>query len=76
MTTIPDTILSSARITASAWGAAYIGITRSVPCSRNDYAAGGRWHVTRDQSSPHYTGHPVTWLATVDEDGKVTYENR
>lgn len=70
---IPDRILQSARITADAWGTAYIGITRSAPCSANDYAAGGCWHVTRDRSVPHYTGHPVTWLATVHDDGSVEH---
>jgi len=72
VTMIPDAILASARHTADAWGEAYIGITRSAPCSRHDYAAGGRWHVTRSQANTHYTGHPTTWLARVDEDGTVT----
>lgn len=69
---IPDRIIASARITADAWGRAYIGITRSAPCSANDYAAGGRWHVTRDRSVGHYTGHPIAWLAEVDQDGRIT----
>jgi hypothetical protein len=68
---IPARVRQSAVHTADAWGVAYIGITRSAPCSPNDYAAGGHWHVTRDTRSPHYTGHPVTWLLEVHNDGSA-----
>lgn len=68
---IPTHIIRSAQLTADAWGIAYIGITKSAPCSANDYAAGGKWLVTYSQHTGHYSGMPVVWLAQVDEDGRL-----
>lgn len=65
--TIPAETLASARLTASAWGRAYIGVTMSTP----DRASGGRWMVSRAIGVPHFSCQPVRWIAAVTEDGTV-----
>ncbi len=65
--TIPAHKLTSARITADAWGVAYIGITRGT-----GHAAGGQWWVTRSQDNRHWSGQPTVWAARMAEDGTVS----